>query len=314
MSIAASPERVAQVWQLLRSMADWEPSPKVATPRGAQPGEAGVLHEPCDVCDGSGRLKSSALCRRCKGRGYLTVDPQTRREAPEAKDPDDFSTSPRELALAVRYRRVRCDRCGGKPHPERGCPGCAGSGRVDVLDTRQTDASLRRLERDWPQLRTGENGEEPGWWLSAALDRKLAQWTTGSYPELAQLLQRLELERPDVVTTLERWVIRPALDPTLADPSPATRALINEFVEWLAERMPWPIRVPTRPQRDWLEAKHDLWRSRGNDRARLQRDQEIATLVAAGETVVTVAQAFALSPKRVRQIVATAPNVATSAA
>ena len=319
MNPARSPERVERTWVLLRSFADWEPSVKtwtgsVVARAGAQ-GEVGVQREPCEPCDGTGRLKSGTACRQCRGRGYRTVDPQTRREAPEAPDPDDFQVSPRELALAVRYRRVRCDRCAGRPHPEHGCPACASTGFVDALDTRQTDASLRRLERDWGGL-LGTGLQDPGWWLPAALERKQRQWTTGSYPELEQLLARLELEWPGSAAALDRWVIRPALDSSTLDPSEAMRDHLDKLVGWLAERMPWPIRVPTRGERDWArrDVKHDLWRSRDAGGARAQRDMEIARLVAGGEAVASVAAAFALTPKRVRQIVQSSAGVATVAA
>lgn len=295
-------DRETLVVRLLTTIADWEPSPPAATPRGAQPGEVGVLKIPCEPCEGTGRLRGRSLCRTCKGRGTVAHDPQTGQQAPEARDPHDFELDQRDLALSVRWRRVRCDRCGGMPSRERGCDRCAGSGRVDVPDTRREDAAMRRTQRDWLNPGTAS----PDWWLPAALERKQALFRTGSYPELERLLDQLEYRYPVAHRLVDRVYVHP-LDRLQL--TARAQARVGAVVVWLADRMPTTIRVPDRDERAWKRALQHGHLPQ-HTAARQARDQEIRARVMAGQPVGEVAASFGLSRQWVHQLVGPVATVA----
>ena len=305
-------DRVQQVWALLRSYADWEPG--ITTWTGSvvrssgSAGEAAGVRETCPHCDGTGQAGRS-VCRFCKGARVLWRDPQTGRETapPGAAQP---AFGPREAELAVKRRTVRCDGCGGSGKRTASsaltvegdhdrCSPCRGTGSVEIIDERATDASLRRTQRDW-----GGQPQDPGWWLPAALERKQAQWVRGSYPELEVILQRLEAERPYEFRLLDRHIIHP-LDNLVANER--VMLTIDDIVAEISCQMPILIRVPEEASRAWSDeqVKTDVWRRRGRiaDRVRAERDDQLARLVGEGFTVGQAASLFRISERRVRQIV-----------
>lgn len=292
-------DRVEQTYALLRSYADWEPSITTWTgslvrSSGAQ-GETAGRREECPHCGGTGRAGRGS-CRFCKGSGSQWVDPQTGRAVTAPADGHTFTV--RDYEQGVYRRRVRCDRCGGT-----GCPHCASTGTVEVIDTRPADRSLRRLEQQWPQLRApGDPDQAPGWWLSAALDRKQAQWARGSYPELERLLRALDVAHPVRFRLLDRHLIHPS-DGVIA--TGRMLVTVDEIVVDLAERMPRPVRVPEEATR-WGElGQASMWRGRLHRHRQLreQRDTQIRAAVVGGTSVSQAASTFGLSARRVRQIV-----------
>lgn len=306
----ASPERVEQVWALLRSYADWEPglttwTGSVVRSSGSM-GEAAGVRNPCEHCDGTGKA-GRANCRFCKGAGVVWSDPQTGRQVQAPGPVDEFRFDAREAELAVRHRRVRCDTCGGsgqrtassslRPEGDHDrCPPCAGTGRVDAIDERLTDASLRRTERDWGD----QANADPGWWLPAALERKQAQWVRGSYPELEQLLARLQAQRPHARRILDRFVIHD--DGTIL--GARADAMVDALVIWLAVRMPNQIRVPDEAKRVSHAARESLWRGRtnGHTEQRELRDGYVRDLHADGVGVPELQVRMALSRSQVYAI------------
>lgn len=326
--------RLDQTYALLRTFADWEPGLTTWTGSvvrsNAVAGEAAGRLELCQPCDGTGRA-GRAACRFCQGAGRIAVDPQTGRQV------TDHDTSFEQL---VRRRRVRCDRCGGsgqqsassvlepgrrhllESHEGRSwwresdrdrCPECAGTGSVEIVDERMTDASLARTQRDWPQLADGD-GHDPGWWLPAALERKQHQWVTGSYPELEQLLQRLHAEHPVRFRLVDRLVIHP----DGSRPSDRVLITLDETVVYLADRMPWPIRVPDQATRDWADArvKQDVWRRRGHvhERVRAERDAQLKLDRRRGFEITELCLRYGLSRRRVYEILGETQPVATQVA
>lgn len=305
------PDRIAATWALLRSYADWEPSVRVSVARGAMPGEAAGIVENCPHCEGTGRVPSGrGSCRFCKGTGKHTLDPQTRHEVTGG-----------ELPLArigelVRRRLVLCDRCGktGRATGRHGdheprCPHCRGTGTIEIIDERRTDASLRSLERE-QRIRQGQAGadDDPGWWLSHAWDAKAAQWASGSYPELERLLARLRAERPMACSVLDRFIIHPA-DPLLDICSERLRDRLDEIVVWLAERMPDRIRVPPELRVNGrAEARDMLWHGKGeaHEAARAERAETLVEHHAQGATVPELMVEFGLSRPRVYALLAEA--------
>lgn len=304
MTRPVTPDRTRQVWQLLASMADWEPGPGGSVQRGALPGEIGVERSGCPGCDGTGRLKAGAACRRCHGRGWVAVDPQTGLEAAGAPDPDDFRVDVGDLVRSVRWRRVRCDRCGGQPG-DAGCARCGGTGNVDAIDTRLEQASMERTRREW-----GGDPQPPEWWLSAALGRKRAQWQRGSYPELERLLDELRDRSPAAFAIVDVHVIHPIGIRV----GPRREQHLAAIVAWLTERMPVVIRVPDEARAWSPHHRESLWRgrTRWHQAQREERDQHVRALVAAS-SVANAALEMGLTERRVRQIVADTMPVATAA-
>lgn len=292
-------DRVEQTYALLRSYADWEPSittwtGSVVRSGGAQ-GETAGRRDPCPHCHGTGRAGRGS-CRFCKGAGDQWIDPQTERVVPPPAASDHVFTA-RDYELSVKRRRVRCDRCAGD-----GCPHCASTGTVEIVDTRAADRSLRRLEQAWPQLRTpGDPEQAPGWWLSAALERKQAQWARGSYPELERLLAALHAAHPVRYRLVDRHLIHPHDGVIATDRVVVT---VDETVRDLADLMPHQIRVPEEAVRWGERAQASLWRGRLERHRQLrdQRDTQIRTAVVQGTTVAAAASTFGLSVRRVRQI------------
>lgn len=307
------------VYALLRSYADWEPSIRVSSSRGALRGEAEGGRRPCAACDGIGRLKGGASCRICKGTGSVAYDPQTL----HAVASEDLS-----YAALIKRRRVDCDRCGGSGKraasssldpgmhdrlelSDRGhrwhlserdrCPDCAGTGTVEIIDERATDASLRMIERQW--FSDGEDvGEDE---LDRAWRRRREQWAKGSYAPLERLLEALALDRPGAFRMLDRHLIHPHAGVLLGERITLT---IDDLVAELAHAMPRPIRVPAEARRAWADeqVKHDVWRRRGPSHrvVRAERDDQLRSLVDRGMSLGQAARLFRISHRRARQIVA----------
>lgn len=323
-------ERISATWALLRSYADWLPSVRVWQPTGQPRGEAPALRELCLPCDGTGRVGRSA-CRHCHGKGYTWIDAQTRREVTDSEQ---------TYAQLVQYRRVACDACGGsgrvsattrrdpgmrdvlevdgshrawwrQAERER-CTPCRGSGSIEVVDERLTDASLRRLERD-AAARRGEVADEDV--LDRTIRRREEQWARGSYADLAGVLRQLEVRTPRLHAALMRHVVYEPGEYAVSD---ELRARIEAAVEWIAGEMPAQIRVPAEA-RLAHGRKHVLWRHRSEaaTHQRAQRNAEIAALVIDhGQTPERVAEQHGMTARRVRQIVASAaaPTVAAATA
>ncbi len=303
--------RVDQTYALLRSMADWEPSlttwtGSVVRTAGAQ-GETAGHRQPCPHCDGTGKAPGRMRdCRFCKGAGVQWIDPQTGRVVNPPASDEPFTG--RDYEQGIRWRRVRCDRCGGD-----GCDRCAQTGKTDVLDSRQTDRSLRQLEQQWPHLRApGDPDDAPGWWLSAALERKQAQWAKGSYPQLERLLQRLQVEYPVRYRLIDRHLIHPHDGLVMSD---RVQITIDEIVHELAERMPHTIVVPEQAVRWGERCRQSLWRGQttAHDDARLERDEEIRSLASKGCTPNDLAATHGLTERQIRRIIRADVATATAA-
>lgn len=330
-------ERIAATWALLRSYADWMPGARTSTGsivgRSTHGGEVASDYDDCPTCGGRGTTRRSGQdvrCRTCGGRGAIAVDAYTRREV-EPEERETFAVpTPDELARSIRFRRVRCDACGGsgrvsassvkepglrdvleidgshrqwwrQAERER-CTPCRGSGTIEVVDERMTDASLRRIASD-EAARAGAAVQAD--WLDAALERRRAQWAHGSYVELAQVLRRLEVRTPRVHAALLRHVIYEPGEYVVSD---ELRARLEAAVEWIAGELPAIIRVPSEVKLAHAR-KHVLWRHR-SEAASHQRDRrnaEIAALVLDhGQSPEHVAEIHGVTPRRVRQIVASA--------
>ena len=305
------PSRIAAVWALLRSYADWEPPVRVSVAQGAMPGEVPGITEPCPHCEGTGRVPSGrGSCRMCKGTGKHTLDPQTRHEVTGGELPLS------RIGELVKRRRVLCDRCGGTGRAtgrhgdgEPRCDHCRSTGTVEIIDERKTDASLRALERG-RRIREGVAAEDddPGWWLSYAWERKDAQWARGSYPELERLLAQLRSERPMAASVLDRFVIHPS-DPLTEVCSQRLRDRLDEIVAWLAERMPDPVRVPPDLRVNGRSESRDmLWYGKGeaHEAARADRAEALSEHHARGATVPELMVEFGLSRPRVYALLAEA--------
>lgn len=315
-------ERVSATWALLRSYADWMPTTvKVWQPADLVRGEAPGREIECPTCGGMGRMSRGKLaCRHCSGKGRVWIDPQTEHEV-VAED-----TTYEKL---IRYRRVNCDGCGGsgrvsassrrdpgfrdvlevdgdrhwwrEAERER-CSPCRGSGSVEVVDERLTDASLRQIARD-QAARAGEVASEEH--LDLLIRRQHEQWATGSYREFANVLRSLETRAPRLHAALMRHVV---YEPGEYAVSEAIWDRLDDVVEWIAEQMPERIRVPKRADSK-PSRKHVAWRHRSPaaEQHRRRRDGEIAALVLDhGQAPEHVADIHGLSSRRVRQIVASA--------
>jgi hypothetical protein len=334
---AASSARLAATWALLRSFADWLPSPPTSSGlivrRSALEGEAATAYRDCRSCGGRGLIRRSGrelACRTCSGSGLRAIDAYTGREV-EPAPAESFAFSPAELVRSIRFRRVRCDGCGGSgrvsasSRPEPGlrdlleldsgssrhwwrqgererCRRCRGSGSVEVVDERRTDASLRRAAAA-EQARAGAIVSAD--WLDSALERRRAQWARGSYAELELALRRLAARAPRLHAALMRHVV---YEPGEYVVSEALRARLERAVACIAAELPHPIRVP-QEVKTAAARKHVLWRhrSQGALAQRRRRDSQIAaSVLEQGRAPEQVALAHALTVKRVRQIVASA--------
>lgn len=335
-----SQDRLAATWALLRSYADWMPGARTSTgsivQRSTSGGEVASAYDDCPTCGGRGTTRRSGQdvpCRTCAGRGAIAVDAYTRREVePERRETFAVPT-PDELARSIRFRRVRCDVCGGsgrvsassvkdpglrdmleldgehrhwwrQAERER-CAPCRGSGSVEVVDERMTDASLRRIAAD-EAARAGAAVSAD--WLSSALERRRAQWQHGSYGDLALALRRLELRAPRLHAALLRHVVYEPGEYVVSDD---LRRRIEQAVGRLAGELPDPIRVPAEAKLAHTR-KHVLWRHRSEAASmrRERRDAEIAALVLDhGQAPEHVAEIHGVTPRRVRQIVASAVSV-----
>lgn len=285
-------DRAAAVRALLASMCDWEPELPTWTGRlvagQAIRGESPGRVIPCPHCDGGRLADGTTRCRRCWGKGRITVDPQTLHEV--AADDDGYDR-------LIRRRRVRCDVCGGKPGPQ-GCRGCAGTGSVEVIDERQTDASIRHLRR-LELVRAGQDAGED--WLDLALRRKAEQWARGSYPELEVRLGLLASEHPRVHALVVRHLVRQEADLVATD---RVADALEWAVDWLEQGMSYPIRVPEEAERWGVRVRESLWRGRSerHAEARQERNHAIRTLHAAGATVDQLTHRFAVGRSRVYEI------------
>lgn len=313
-------DRTTAVWALLSSFADWMPTPvRVWTPSGAIRGESPGRRELCETCEGTGRVGRGA-CRRCSGRGYHWIDPQSEQEVVSEET---------TYAQLIQYTRVRCDGCGGSGRltastsrdpglrdllevdgerhwwrqAERPrCGHCRGSGSIEVVDDHLMERKLWELARE-EAARAGEIVSED--LLDLRARREQEHWSGGSYRELASVLRQFELRAPRLHAALMRHVV---WEPGVYTVGPALQQRIEYAVEWIAERMPDPIRVPSEVKTAHAR-KHVLWRHRSPaaEHARRKRDAEIAALVLDhGQAPERVAEIHAVSAKRVRQIVSSA--------
>lgn len=325
-------ERIAATWALLRSYADWMPSPRTSTGqivrRSALRGEVASAYEDCRSCAGTGRVRrggADLACCSCRGAGTRSVDAYTRREVVREQALDEIP-----YERLIRFRRVRCDACGGsglvsaasvkepglrdlleldgahrhwwrQAQRER-CQPCRGSGSVEIVDERQTDASLRRLAAD-EAARAGAAFSAD--WLDSALEHRHSQWAQGSYAELAVILHALELRAPRLHASLLRHVV---YEPGEYVVSERLRARLERVVERIAGELPGQLRVPADVKLAHSR-KHVVWRHRSAaaDHQRSKRNGEIAALVLDhGQAPVNVAIIHGVTPRRVRQIVASA--------
>lgn len=325
-------DRLAATWALLRSFADWMPSARTSTGmivrRSTLRGEVASAYEDCPSCGGTGKLRRGGreiACRTCSGRGARSVDAYTRREVEPERSLEEIP-----YERLIRYRRVVCDRCGGsgsvsasstrdpglrdvleldqigsrhwwrQAERER-CPGCRGSGSVEIVDERATDASLRRLAAD-EAARAGIAASSD--WLDLALEARRVQWTRGSYDELEQALRVLSVRAPRLHVALMRHVV---LEPGEYVVSERLRHRLEIAVEWIASELPETIRVPIEARSG--QERVVLWRHRSSaaEHGRRRRNGEIAALVLDhGQAPEYVAELHGVTPRRVRQIVASA--------
>jgi len=325
-------ERLAAAWALLRSYADWMPGTRTSTGqlvrRASLPGEVASDFEECRTCAGEGVVRrggSEVACRTCRGLGALSVDAYTRREVePEAR----IEEIPYERL--IRFRRVRCDACGGsgvisassvrepglrdvlevdaehhwwrQAQRER-CLPCRGSGSVEIVDERSTDASLRRIASD-QATRAGLTVSED--WLDSALERRRAQWARGSYGELAEILRRLELRVPRLHAALLRHVVYEPGEYVVSD---ELHERLLWTIRWIADQLPERIRVSsdvlaahTRRSVPW---KRTIWRGRTptHHSRRFDRDEEILTYYEDGYSAFELAAEYKLTRRRIGQII-----------
>ncbi len=243
-------------------------------------------------------------------------------------DPEQFDEIPYERL--IRFRRVRCDTCGGpgvtsassarepglrdvleldsgsrhwwrQAQRER-CQPCRGSGSIEIVDERSTDASLRRIASE-QATRAGLTVSAD--WLDSALERRRTQWARGSYGELAEILRHLELRVPRLHAALLRHVV---YEPGEYVISQSLQARLELVVEWIAGELPERVRVPSGAALAHSR-KHVVWRHRSAaaEHERLKRDGEIAALVLDhGQAPEHVAEIHGVTSRRVRQIVASA--------
>lgn len=336
-------ERIAATWQLLGSFADWMPGARTHSGsivgRSTHGGEVASDYDDCPTCGGRGTTRRSGqdvACRTCAGRGAIAVDAYTRLEVSPSQRETFAVPSPAELVRSIRFRRERCDACGGsgrvsassakepglrdvleldgshrrwwrQAERER-CTPCRGSGTIEVVDERMTDASLRRIASD-EAARAGAAVQSD--WLDSALERRRRQWAHGSYVELAQVLRRLEVRTPRLHAALLRHVVYEPGEYVVSD---ELRGRLEAAVEWIAGELPPQISVPFDVRvayADTRRRKHVLWRHRSEaaTHQRSRRNAQIATLVIDhGQTPEHVAELHGVTPRRVRQIVASASS------
>ena len=284
-------ERGKRVYALLRSINSWLPGP--ATWRQnplcqrEDSGEAPSMSVDCQTCAGKGMIGKGVKrrCARCRGRGTRVVDAYTEREV-----------GSEDGGLIQRRRDARCDGCGGDGVHRNGrrCHRCSGRGTISVAEARGRDSELERLCAN-ERIRAGLEGV--AFSESASFERRSRLYEQGSYDHADQALSELGLEAPSRYSALLRHVIYD----DGASLSPALERQIAETVEWLAKRMPDPIRVPR-----WALIPERCEKGKGrwaNGQAQGVRNDQIRKLADEGRSPTWLADEFGLSRQRVQQII-----------
>lgn len=243
---------------------------------------------PCPGCEGSGW--------RERREGETPVDPYTLERLPLGAGEAAPMTLARELEEIRHQLRT---------------------GELRYAEMWELDAAIRKTERLLALSEGRFDLEEFGW------ERiKKLYWRTGDYALLEWAHRRLEAERPMAWSTWRRFVvgrddsevqserIRERLDETaglLAGWMVARRRAMLEAVTRREQRAvelrvpPWLV-----PEREAEGRKPMLWRGRSEQhrQARDERDALILGMLADGAEPGEVAGRFALSSRRVQQILA----------
>jgi len=268
--------RTEATYALLRSLLDWVPGRVQRF--GDLPGPAPSEKRACGACGGSGVWRART-CRTCAGAGRIAIDAYTQ---------DEVATLARPVPSG---RYVPCDACDGRRTHAGGrtCVVCKGAGGFHVPDSSRIDAQLRRLEAD-RLAREGGLGGGPLPWEPLRAEYRRA----GSYEALERVLASLALSHPTRHAQLMAIEVYGLTDRV----SDAARAQMDETVEWVAARMPDPIRVPP-----WVRSERPEARGRwSNGWKRGQRNSEIRRLAEDGWTGRRLAREFGLSPGQVSRI------------
>lgn len=318
------PDRRRQVELLLATRFDhlWFPAGAIRTSRGLAP----VRRVPCPACSAGERpgwvaekrggvVVRWTPCVTCggrvadpdvqpavkprKGRGFIAVDPMDAERRTVGSVDTQATARPR--------KRVKCDGCqdhDGKPTGViKGgrCPHCDGTGFRDLyrfdlqLDVRDQDGALDQL--------------------TAAIVRRDQQ---GSYHDLDVALAGLSkhVNKPPRFAALTVYAdqARRLLDEvylleerTRDQLTLWQRDLVDIAVDYLAWRMPDPIRVPGGVAKNARERADHLRKVRGrgtSPQALAQRDKEIRKLIRQQKPTQWVAAEFGLTVSQVNRIVA----------
>lgn len=275
------------VLTLCETLLDWVPGPQTTTGRivasSAQPGEVAGSRERCPACAGGGRRKQRGMmvdCERCQKRGWIEVDPQTRREVPAAVEISRENVVAEIMADIELVNRDSSTRGAIREHRRQA-----------------QDAEVERLERA-RAVERGEEGTDDAW--TNALAACARQYERGDYAHLEQALQLFRDKKPQAHAWFWRHVVLSGAARTSSQR--VVRDLVLECVRWLALRVPHPCRVPA-----WVEDAHKqaLWhgRSKQHEQARGIRNariRKLAETMSAGE----IARAEGLAKRSVERIIA----------
>lgn len=290
---------------LLGSWYDWIPSVKTQTggivARSSLAGEAATAEQRCPVCGGDGEKRIRGipqLCPRCQGRGRLLVDAYTRREIAEGFDLDD----PAGLVESIKAELAL--------ESELSAPESGTAGTQRAIRKRRQDALVMQFsagdEVDFVQDAHAR--------LVRALEERDRLYEAGDYGPLTALMARRRLDDKPAHDALIVVYVHGTFDAAFRTIGEKLQArALNELLLLatdLRSGLGRAIRVPAwiRARSDELEQRRrrDLHRGRApaHERARKQRNALVRAMAESGKETLEIAVRTGLTPRRVRQIVA----------
>lgn len=309
-----------QILALLGSLFDLYPGEETWTGRLqrralVERGPVASVRQPCELCEGRGRLRSLRPCTHCggdpetgkPGRGYRMLDPYTGQEVrslaveavPSVSEAiDELGADIRVLVVAASTYEVACDRCGGEGKTGAGrCHRCAGSGRRKRVDRARLEASLARLAESPPTDATE--------YVLDAIERRDR---AGSFRALERCLRHLferHVYRGRIV-----WAVHVAHTRRADTLTEREEVALEKGLVFLERAMPERLRVP-----DYALAavgRHEATRRRflhrGRDpmaeRVRRERNAEIARRYEGGESVPELVRRFGVQRSQLYEILA----------